>query len=354
MLTRTSASFPKSLCILRLSAIGDTCNALAAVLAIRKASPETRITWIIGKVEAQLLASTPDIEFIIFDKQQGLAAHKKLRRELNGRRFDAALLMHASMRANFASLAIRADRKIGFDTARAKDFQSWFSRERIEPRFDQHVLDGFLQFAEHLGIPSPRAQFELAPTCALPKAAERTDNRRRLLISPCSSQRSRNFRNWSAENYAAVCDYVAERYDVETVLTGGRTSLEANYGTAIVALSNCQPTNLIGKSSLPELYALISDADLVLCPDSGPLHMAVMANTPVVGLYAGSNPARTGPYRFRELTVDCYAQAAKEFLGKDASELSWGQRVRDPNVMDLISKDAVCEKIDQVFATANA
>ena len=74
---------PQSICILRLSAIGDVCNALAAVQQIQAYYPQTKITWVIGKVEAQLLKNIPNIEFIIFDKKQGwrgvFALWKRLR-----------------------------------------------------------------------------------------------------------------------------------------------------------------------------------------------------------------------------------------------------------------------------------
>ena len=80
-------SAPHSLCFLRLSAIGDVCHAVAAVQAVQRYWPETKITWIIGKVEAQLLEGLEGIEFIIFDKKAGYAGMKSVWQELKGRRF---------------------------------------------------------------------------------------------------------------------------------------------------------------------------------------------------------------------------------------------------------------------------
>ena len=60
---------PKSICILRLSAIGDVCHAVAMVQAIQKQWPTTKITWIMGKIEAQLFHDLPNTEVIIFDKK---------------------------------------------------------------------------------------------------------------------------------------------------------------------------------------------------------------------------------------------------------------------------------------------
>ena len=85
-----SQSPPESICIVRLSAIGDTCHALAVVRTIQDAWPETRITWIIGKTEASLLGDIPEIEFIIFDKSRGKDAQVQIRETLASRKFDVA------------------------------------------------------------------------------------------------------------------------------------------------------------------------------------------------------------------------------------------------------------------------
>ena len=122
---------PKRVCIIRLSAIGDTCHTVPVVRTLINAWPDTRFTWIIGKIEATLLEGIPEIEFIIFDKTQGLRALKTLRGKLKSRRFDLLLHMHASMRANLASLMVRASRRVGFDHARAKDYQWLFTNQKI-------------------------------------------------------------------------------------------------------------------------------------------------------------------------------------------------------------------------------
>ncbi len=69
----------------------------------------------------------------------------------------------------------------------------------------------------------------------------------------------------------------------------------------------------------------------------------------MIGLYATSNPARTGPYRSHSLTVDRYADAVQKYLGRDASALRWGARVRHPDAMGLITIDDVTDKIDYFF-----
>lgn len=342
---------PDSICVVRLSAIGDTCHAVPVVRAIQDTWPETRLTWIIGKTEATLLSDIPGVEFIIFDKSKGRRAARDVRRQLRGRRFDAALCMHASMRANFLYPGIRTPHRIGYDRARARDFQWLFTNRRIPAVPQQHVQDAMLSFAHAIGVPQRELRWDIPLSDAHRDfAAARVKNNRPLLvISPCSSQRSRNFRNWSAENYAAAARHAQQKYNAHVVLTGGRTEIEQEYARIIRKLAGADVENLMGATSLKQLLAVIDAADCLLCPDSGPAHMATAVGTPVVGLYATSNPDRTGPYRSRHRVVNAYPEACEKFLGKPASALRWGQRVRDPNAMGLIRLAAVNTRIDEVL-----
>ena len=99
-------SKPHTLCVVRLSAIGDTCHALAVIRRLQDNWPEIRITWIIGKVEASLMSDIAGIEFIVLDKSKGRRAYKEVREQLQQKRFDIALCMHASMRANLLCRSI--------------------------------------------------------------------------------------------------------------------------------------------------------------------------------------------------------------------------------------------------------
>lgn len=130
---------PSSICILRLSAIGDCCHALALVRVIQRAWPQTRITWITGKIEATLFADLPGVEVIAFDKSKGWRGYLDLWRTLKGRKFDALLHLQAAMRASIATLGIKARVKLGFDKARANDGQWLFTNHRVpSPRLPMY------------------------------------------------------------------------------------------------------------------------------------------------------------------------------------------------------------------------
>ncbi len=339
---------PQKICVIRLSAIGDTCHALAVVRRIQDNWPQAEITWIIGKTEARLLADIPDIEFIIFDKSEGHRAYQGVRHALGDRTFDIALCMHASMRVNFLYLSIRAPLRLGFDRKRAKDFQWLFTNRRIAAAHGEHALEAMMSFASAIGVaPQPiRWNIPLDEDVREFASDYRSPNKPLVVISPCSSNRSRNFRNWGIECYVATIRHLTSR-GCRVVLTGGPSTLELEYGAALSA--NGVADNLVGKTSLKQLAALIDAADLIICPDSGPAHMATAFNTPVLGLYATSNPDRTGPFASRELTVNRYPDAALKYLGKPVAQLRWGQRVRHPDAMDLITVDDVISKIDGFF-----
>jgi heptosyltransferase I len=342
-------SKPESICVLRLSAIGDTCHALAVVRRLQDNWPDSRITWIIGKTEASLMAGITDIEFIVFDKSRGRRAYKDVSAQLAGRRFDVALCMHASLRANLLCRRIPANIRLGFDKARARDFQWLFTNRRIPAADGEHALEAMMAFSTAIGAGTRDLRWDIPlPESASEFPGQFLDSGRPLVVlSPCSSQRSRNFRNWSVDNYAEIIQHLRQSYDCNVLLTGGNSETEQRYGTT---LAGTGAVNLMGKTSLQELLALIGVARLVICPDSGPAHMAAAVNTPVIALFATSNPDRTGPYLSRHLTVNRYPDAVRKYLDREPDELRWGQRVRDPDAMDLITIADVSSKIDDFFA----
>lgn len=344
---------PENICVIRLSAIGDTCHALAVVRAIQDAWPETGLTWIIGKTEATLLSDIPGIKFIIFDKSAGMQAYRDARTQLRKERFDVALCMHAAIRANLLGRLVRTPVRLGYDRARARDFQWLFTNRQIAATQHQHVQDAMLDFARHIGAPDRPLRWDIPLSSAHREFAAQfvSTGRPILVISPCSSERKRNFRNWSAENYAAAANHARQKFNCKVILTGGKSEVEVAYGETISKLCGSDVINLIGQTSLKQLLAVIEIASAILCPDSGPAHMATTVQTPVIGLYATSNPERTGPYFSRDLTVNAYPEAVHTWLRRSTEEVRWGQRVRAPQAMNLIRLAQVNKMIDRVLGS---
>ena len=340
-------SAPDNICVLRLSAIGDTCHALAVIRNLQDNWPDARITWVIGKTEATLMGDIPDVEFITFDKSKGLGAYRDVRQQMAGKRFDAALCMHASMRANLLCREIPADLRVGFDKARARDFQWLFTDERIPAAAREHALEAMMGFARYIGAQPTALRWDIPIGESERAFAAEHTARRTVLISPCSSQRSRNFRNWPVGHFVEVARHLRHELDANVLVTGGSSQLEQEYALTIATQAGAQ--NLAGRTSLKQLFALIAAADAVICPDSGPAHMATAAGTPVIGLYATSNPDRTGPYLSRELCVNRYPEALDRYLGKRVADVRWGRRVRHPEAMELITVEDVIGRIDDFY-----
>ena len=319
---------------------------------IQSAWPATRITWIIGATELGLMSGIDGIEFITYDKANAGVSLAHIRRTLQTREFPLLLHMHASMRANRVSRRIRAQRRIGFDRARARDFQWLFTNERIEKHPHQRTHGRLFGFTEHLGIGERALRWDI-PVAESDRAfaLEHCGSGAPIcVISPCSSQRLRNYRNWRAENYVAVATAVQRQYGARIVLTGGPTDTERDYGEAISRGTPGPVVNLIGRTSLKQMLAVLELADLVICPDSGPAHMATAVGTPVVGLYATSNPLRTGPYLSQHLVVNRYPEAVQAEFGRPVEALRWGQRVRNPGAMELIRVEYRVALVARVLA----
>jgi heptosyltransferase I len=105
--------------------------------------------------------------------------------------------------------------------------------------------------------------------------------------------------------------------------------------------------DLVGKTNLRQLAALLGQVDALLAPDTGPLHIAQAMKKPVVGLYAVAPSKKTGPYLEPQWTVDVFAEAAATILGRE--RMGWRQRVHDERALRLITVEAVVGKIEALL-----
>ena len=319
------------------------------VQAIRNAWPETRITWIIGQTEYSLLEGLDGVDFLVLDKGAGRRGMRELKARLKARRFDAVLQMQDSLRASRVALMTRCPRRVGFDRTRARDFQWLFTTDRISHRPRQHVMEGFFGFAEHLGIEQPaepRWDFPLSDRDRQTAGALAPDGPF-CVMSPLSSQRRGAFRNWPAEHYAQVAKHIVGTLGGQVLLTGSGSLLERQYAAVIAE----QPgvTDLNGLTTLKQLAALVGLSRIVVCPDSGPAHIAAAMGARVVGLYAGSNPDRSGPWGNREFVVNRYPEALNRMLGKRVDEVRFGLRLRKPGAMKEIAPGDVIEAVERAW-----
>lgn len=294
------------------------------------------------------MGAVPGVEFITVDKRAGRDGRRELARQLRSRQFDVLLHMQLALRASLIARRIRATVKLGFDRPRARELQWLFTNRRIAARRNEHVMDSFFGFAAALGVHERILRWDVpvSATAAARAASVIPERSRTLIISPCSSH---TLRNWSAERYAAVADHAVAVLGMQVLICGGPGDTDRQMAAAIMRRVGTGVSNRVGMDDLPQLLALLARATVLLSPDSGPVHMATMTGTPVIGLYAATNPARTGPYFSRAWCVDAYAQAAQRFLGRGVERLDWTTKIEVPGVMDLIEVPQVTARLDALI-----
>lgn len=331
-----------SICVLRLSAIGDVCHTLAVIQAIQRYYPNAEISWIIGKTEASLMQNIPNVTIIPYDKKTGWKGIFTLWKKLSYKRFDFLLNLQTAFRASILSLGIKADKKIGFNKDRTREAQWLFTNQKVEMTDSPHVLDGQMMFAKAIGVTDLSAQWDLPISESDKEYAKQwmDSTRKNVVIAPCSSKKEKD---WLPERYAEIANWLIER-DINVIIAGSPSHYEmqtANHIQAIVP--QCQ--NIAGKTTLKQLAAVIQQADLVISSDSGPAHISTTQYTPVIGLYAIHNPRRTGPYQDLDKVVSVYDEAILQSYGKPWQQLPWATKAKGKNWMELITVDAVKQKI---------
>ena len=342
----------KSICILRLSALGDCINAFAFAQGLVNCNERYHVTLILDKRFAPLFSNErlcSKIEIIGIDlKKYGLLkARSKLKEKLSGRKFNLLFNIQTSLKASLLSTAIKADIKVGYDKQRSREGQFLFVNKRALEALGDHVIDGFLGFSKLFGLKvEPDFNLHLLRSEIEDARVLADTDKDIFLLSPCSAKKAKN---WTFEGYTKVIEHMASR-NFAIVLSAGSSAYEIEYCQKIKDhMSHCgiDVINLAGKTTLRDLAALCSISTIALCPDSGTMHLCNAVNTKVVGLFAIHNPKRVGPYNFMDYIVSVYDELAQKELGSKA--VSWRYRVKDEHAMEHIKPLAVIDMLDKVI-----
>ena len=333
----------KRICILRLSALGDVIMTVPMVRALQASFPKAQITWVIDRVAHRLLDGLSGVDFIVIDKPKSLLDYYRFWRLMRQQRFDVLLAMQASLRTNLMYPLINAQRKVGFDGARAKDGHSWFVTETIKAQ-QNHLLEGFMSFATHIGAKLPKTlKWQLAIAKREQEWLASMLDKPYIVINPAASKAERN---WLVLRYVQLIKQIQATYPAyEVVLSGAPNDLDC----VAPIIEQTGVRSFVGKTSLKQLTALLEKATLLIAPDTGPVHIASAVNTPVIGLYAVITSKLSGPYLSQSLTVDKYDEALRHCLKKDSTLVAWGTRVHSLDAMALIQVDDVFEKVQGFF-----
>jgi heptosyltransferase I len=304
----------RRICIVMMSAVGDAVHVLPVLNALRRRSPDAHITWILQPGPATLVRGHPAVdEIILFDRSRGLRAFTDIRQALAARRFDVVLGLQVYFKAGIVTAFTQADVKLGFDRARARDANWLFTTHRVPARPVQHVQDQYFEFLTALGVDPEPVSWNLGPW---------PDERewQREFFAPIDRPTaaivvgtSKAQKDWLPERWAQVVDALHHDFGVQPVLVGGRSPRELASERVIMERASATPVSALG-SGLRRLVGILDGSALVLSPDTGPLHMSVALDRPVISLMGYTNPRRTGPWRrFHDLIVDAYGEPGESY-----------------------------------------
>jgi heptosyltransferase I len=323
--------------IVMMSAIGDAVHTLPVINSLRAAVPGVHIDWVIQPGPHALVANHPAVDdFILFDRKRGWDAFRDVRHATRSRRYDLVIALQVYFKAGLVTAALKSPRKLGFDKRRARDANWLFTTERIPAGGQRHVQDQYFEFLEYLGVP-PLLEWKLGPTeeervrfaDALPPSDRPTVS---LVVGT-----SKPGKEWPAERYAALVDRLEGDLGVRTVLVGGRSERELAAAAAIKRAARHQPLDLL-EWDLRKLVYRLDRSDVLVSPDTGPLHIGVALGTPTVSLMGYTNPKRVGPYRrFGDLMIDAYGDPGEEY--PVSAEYRAGR-------MERITPEQVVEKVE--------
>ena len=337
---RSAEPESRHLCIVLLTGLGDVVHGLPLVNAIRDANPDVRITWVAEPMPASFLEGHPSIDRVVtFRRRDGLRGIRQLRTDLQTReRIDVTLNLNVYFKSVWPTIFSRARRRLGFDRRRAFEGVWLASNERLAAAPRAHTADMFLEFAERLRIPVPNPQWRIQLSRAEREAQKeffsQLDGRPVATIVPATATIKKD---WVAERWARVAEVLDRDFGFSVVIAGGPGEREQSVGRAIIAESSAGITWAMS-DSVRRLTWVVEGSDLVIAPDTGPVHIARALNVPVIGLYGHTNPWRVGPWRaFHDLWVDQYTEPGDQ---PDASD-----RTPKWDRMATITVDQVVERI---------
>jgi heptosyltransferase I len=300
--------------IVMMSAVGDAVHVLPVLNALKRHSPDSRITWVLQPGAASLVRGHPAVDdIVIFDRALGWRAYPAMRSELAKRQFDVVLALQVYFKAGLVTALTKSPVKLGFDRSRARDLNWLFTTDRIHPREGQHVQDQYFEFLDALGVPHEPVVWNLGPW-----ENERGWQRDFLAqfdrpIAPIVVATSKPEKDWMPERWAEVANALYGDFGLQPVLVGGKSPRELSAERVILEHAKVPVSSALG-SGLRNLVGILDGAALVLSPDTGPLHMTVALNRPVVSLMGYTNPKRVGPYRrFHDLMIDAYGDPGEDY-----------------------------------------
>ena len=273
---------PRRILIVKPSALGDVVHALPVLKLLRTRWPAARIAWLVNAGFAGLLENHPDLDEVIVFHRRRLGSIPGLARRLGDGEFDLAIDLQGLFRSGWLAMQTGAAVRIGPASAR-EGATAFYTHAVGSAGVERHAVERNLDAAEALGCGRGPVAFDFGLTDADRASVESLlpDGPFAVLLPGTNWATKR----WPIESFAALVDPLRERFGLASVVAGARDASPLP-GAA----------DLIGRTSLKQLAALLERASLVVANDSGPMHVASALGRPLLVPFGPTNPLRTGPY----------------------------------------------------------
>lgn len=297
-------------------ALGDVIRALPLLARLRRAWPDAHLAWAIEPPSAPLLDGHPWLDdLLVFPRHDGVRAFMPFLQRVRSERFGVALDLGRSIKSALIARASGASDRIGFGAADGREAGWLLATRRLPPQgTTRSKLEQFLAFGDLLGLPAAPIEFGLAPTDEEARAGRTLLAGLSTPIIAASVGSSCPSRRWLPERTAAVLDALATRTGGSGVLLG--TAADASFAAAVVRATHGRVRDLVGRTTLRQLLAVLADAAVVFGPDSGALHLAAALARPVVSLWGATSAARSTPVGSERYVVQGAAPCAPCFLAR--------------------------------------
>lgn len=306
----------RRVCIVLLAGIGDVVHGLPLARAIKEHDPERAVVWVAQPAPAEVLKQNPWVDEVVdFHRQRGLRGVYRLWRDLGRvRPLDVTLNVQHHAKSIFPTVFSRAPKRIGLPPSKVKDGVRWVHTHHLPEGPWKHAQDLYLDFLDVLGVPRPEPLRWEIPLSDEERAEQRAFFER-LPDRPVAALvfgSAVPAKDWPPERYVPLTEALERDYGYTVLLAGGPGEAEQSAARRVMEEARAEPVWGLG-NSVRRLIWMIGGSDLVISPDTGPLHLAHALEVPVIGLYATTSPARVGPYRrYRDLVIDRYTDPGEE------------------------------------------
>lgn len=285
--SRPSPPIPKRILVIATTALGDTLWATPALTALRTEFPSAHIAVLTSPTGKEVLLHNPAIDELLLLQEPLLPRFFSLLFRLKRKRFDAALIFHASQRLILPLCVLSSIPRIIGTSGINKGLDDLLT-DALRPRYE-HEIDRRFGLIQQLGV--KRGSAELSYYI---QPHERINlNRTKPLVAfhPGSKEA---FRRWPLSHFAAVGKALEERFGCAIHLTGSPSERPILEEIKRVLPSARIETNF---PSVRNLAAFLSEMDLILSNDTGPFHLACALKRPVIGIYVSTDPNLCGPHK---------------------------------------------------------